>query len=146
MKKLCMLALLAAALPAHAEKIDRAIYGRWKITSVADFAGVVAETDLASSRRMIGTNLFITPQAVKFAGEECRKPSFNVERKTLAQAFRVGFQMETTDKLKLPDPVAEVELECDNETETDFSLFYVKDKRHIVFVWSGVLFNAALQR
>jgi hypothetical protein len=144
MNKLCMLALLAAALPAHAEKIDPAIYGRWKITSVADFAGVVADTGLASSRRLIGTNLFITPQAVKFAGEECRKPSFNVERKTLAQAFRVGFQMETTDKLKLPDPVAEVELACDNET--DFSLFYVKDKRNIVFVWSGVLFNAALQR
>jgi hypothetical protein len=40
MKQLLMsFLLLAAVLPAQAEKIDPRIFGRWKIASVADFAG-----------------------------------------------------------------------------------------------------------
>lgn len=145
MKQLLMsFVLLAAALPAQAEKIDPAVFGRWKIASVADFAGILADSDVADSKRLIGADLLIAPKGIQFAGEDCRNPSFIVERKTLAQAFRIGFQISDTDKLKLPDPVIEVEVECENPT--DFSLFYVRSKGQIVFVWSGILFNAVKQR
>jgi hypothetical protein len=67
-----------------------------------------------------------------------------MERKTLAQAFRIGFQMPDTGRLKLPDPVTEIEVECTNPT--DISLLYVRSKDQIVFVWSGIFFNAVKQK
>lgn len=143
-KSLMWFALLAAVLPAKAEKIDPAVFGRWKIISVADFAGIMADTDVSESKRLIGADLVIAPKGIKFAGEDCKHPSFTVERKTIAQAFRIGFQMSDTDKLKLPDPVTEVEVACENAT--DFSLFYVRGRGDIVFVWSGILLNAVKQR
>jgi hypothetical protein len=143
-KPLLSLVLLAVVSTAQAENKDPAFFGRWKIASVADFAGVTADTDVSGSRRLIGAELVIKPGGMQFAGEDCRNPSFTVERKTLAQAFTIGFQMSNTDKLKLPDPVEEVEVECQNAA--DFSLLYVRSKDHIVFVWSGILFNAVKQR
>lgn len=136
--------LLSTVLPAQAEKIDPEVFGRWKIASVADFAGIVADTDFAESKRLIGAELVIAPKGIKFGGEDCKNPSFTVARKTLAQAFRIGFQMTDSDNLKLPDPVTEVEVECKNAT--DISLFYVRSKNNIVFVWSGIFFNAVKQR
>jgi hypothetical protein len=137
-------AFFATVLPAQAEKIDPPIFGRWKIASVADFAGIMANSDVAHSKRLIGAELVIAQKSIQFAGEDCKNPSFTVERKTLAQAFRIGFQMSDTDKLKLPDPVTEGEVECENST--DISLFYVRSKGQIVFVWSGIFFNAVKQR
>lgn len=136
--------LLSVVCPAQAEKIDPQVFGHWKITSVADFAGIMADTDVADSKRLIGAALIIAPKSIQFAGENCKNPEFTVERKTLAQAFRIGFQMTDTDKLKLPDPVMEIEVECENAT--GISLFYVRSKGEIVFVWSGILFNAVKQR
>jgi hypothetical protein len=145
MKQLLMsFVLLATVLPPQAEKIDPEVFGRWKIASVADFAGIMADSDVADSKRLIGADLVIAQKGVQFAGEDCQNPSFTVERKTLAQAFRIGFQMSDTDKLKLPDPVTEVEVECENST--DISLFYIRSKGQIVFVWSGIFFNAVKQR
>jgi hypothetical protein len=145
MKQLLMsLILLAAVVPARAQKIDPPIFGRWKIVSVADIAGIMADSDVADLNRLIGANLVIAQKSVQFAGEDCKNPIFTVERKTLAQAFRIGFQMSDTNKLKLSDSVTEVEVECENPT--DISLFYVRSKGQIVFVWSGILFNAVKQR
>jgi hypothetical protein len=145
MKQLFMsFVLLTAVLSAQAEKIAPDVFGRWKIASVADFAGIMADTDVPDSKRLIGTDLVIGKKGIQFAGEDCQNPSFTVERKTLAQAFRIGFQMSNTEKLNLPDPVTEVEVECENSS--DISLFYVRSKGQIVFVWSGIFFNAVKQR
>jgi hypothetical protein len=136
--------VLAGAASAHADALDAQLFGHWKIASVADFAQIVADTDVAHSKRLIGADLVVERDHIRFAGEDCKKPAFTVEKKTLAQAFTIGFQMRDTTKLRLPDPVTEIEVTCENAT--DFSLFYVRGKGHIVFVWSGIFFNAVKQR
>lgn len=139
----CLL-LLIAALPAHAEKPDPQIFGRWKIVSVAGFAGVIADSAIAESKQLLGAELFLERDGIQFAGQNCKNPSFSVQRTTLAQAFLIGFKMPDYDKLKLPDPATEIEVEC--ESPTDITYLYVRSKDQIVFVWSGIFFNAVKRK
>lgn len=137
--------LLSCAMtwPVQAATIDKQILGHWKIVSVADFAGIGADTDEADSKRLLGAELVIAPHSVRFDGEECKNPKYKAGRKTLAQAFRIGFQLEDTKKLQLPDPVIEIETNCENATA--ISLLYVRSRSRIVLVWSGIFFNAVKQ-
>jgi hypothetical protein len=135
----CIL-MLGMCCPARAEKVDRHIFGSWRIVSVADYAGIGADTDEEDTKRLIGATLTISAKRISFDKETCRNPSYKTVRKTLDEAFWIGFQLQDTRQLRLPEPVKEIQAHCANPT--GITVLYVRNHREIVFVWSGIFFNA----
>lgn len=131
---ICLLSLWGAA---HAHdssgtKTDHRVIGRWKIVSVLDYAHISIGEE--AGKRLLGTELFVTMDNVRFGDRDCDAPEFSAEsvetNHELNHNARVG-----NDRLRLPNPVTVVELSC--------AYVYVRNDDRMVLAWNGIFFDIA---
>ncbi|MDC8760550.1 hypothetical protein [Janthinobacterium fluminis] len=119
-----------------------ALFGRWVVTGTAD----AQETTSLSSDdadKLTGTDFIVTAESVRFSDEICDKPKFKQASYGTAVFFRREYKLDPR-KLRLPDPVTEITIDC--LAPSPISFVYIKDKRHIVFFWKGFFLNAKIGR
>lgn len=136
----CFLLLaMSAALPVEAGNAN--VFGRWKVAQVV---GHQDTTSLSSDQaeKLIGEELIIEPESVRFSGDLCEKPRFISTRKRTYKMFRDDYKFEPKN-IQLPDPVTEIKADCRNPSSVHY--FYVKDKNRIIFYWEGFFLSAVRQ-
>lgn len=133
---LLFLGILLTTLPAPASALqdegsDTDIVGKWRITSILDYAATSIGADQA--RPFIGKELIISARKIAFGNQVCADPTFLTERVETTIELRENARV-SNDKLGLPNPVTVVELSC--------AYAYIKDRRRIVLAWNGIFFEA----
>lgn len=135
---IAVLLVLAASPYAVCGEAGSALIGRWTVTGTAD----AQETTSLSSDdvdKLTGTELVVTPESVRFSDETCDKPIFKRTRQSTASFFRREYKMDPK-RLRLPNPVTEIEINC--LAPSPVSFVYFKDMKHLIFYWEGFFLNA----
>ncbi|NHZ66939.1 hypothetical protein [Massilia genomosp. 1] len=141
MRRYALAALLVAlAAPASmaGTNAGSAVPGRWTVTGTA---GAQETTSLSSDDvdKLVGTDFVVTAESMQFAGEKCDKPTFKQSRHNTTNFFWREFKFDPRS-MRLPDPVTEIAIDCLPPSSITF--VYVRDKRHIVFLWRGFFLDA----
>lgn len=110
---------------------DTSLTGEWKIRSVLDYATISIGADQATP--LIGSDLIIGREAVRFGDQVCPAPSFQAESVETNIELRENARA-SNDRLRLPNPVTMVELSC--------AYAYIKNRNRIVLAWNGIFFEA----
>lgn len=139
--RIAALAALLAISSAAAAPLDADLTGHWKIVGTAD---AQQTTSLSSddADQLVGEELIVAPSSLTFHGETCSNPSFKRSRRHTVPFFLREYKLDPKN-LKLPDPVVEVSIVCDQASPINF--IYLQGRRRIVFFWRGFFLNASKQ-
>lgn len=119
-------------LAAANEYRDPSVIGRWRLTSILDFAEVSALDD-DEAKQLVGKVLTIRRDKVQLGSRVCSPSEFSAERVEPTLDLRDKAHASAA-KLHLPNPVTVVELSC--------AYVYIKNRNHIVLAWDGAFFEA----
>jgi hypothetical protein len=122
----------ALQVNAAGEYRDRSVIGKWKVTSVLDFAEVSA-LDNKDAKLLVGKILTISPNKVQLGSRVCSRSEFWAERVEPKLDLREKAHASAAN-LGLPNPVIVVELSCAH--------VYIKNRNRIVLAWDGAFFDA----
>jgi hypothetical protein len=123
-------ALFVLASMVYGQSIEE-LFGRWKVTAVADASPVTAISS-ASASRLIGQYLVLKPHSLQFAQRSC-KPSYEISQETAAD-FEQDYKI-SAKTLKLPTPVVKVDGDCSD--------MFLREPGRIVFTWKGYFLDAS---
>jgi|SRR5471032_3044433 len=127
------LAKLANATDADANANANAdIFGRWALVSILDTADIAGMSD-RQAHKLIGQRLDIGPDALEFAGESCKSPSYSRIVREPVKYLREEWHARSGN-LELPNPVTIIDARC-----TDL---FLTGKGRMVFNWNGFFFSA----
>jgi len=139
MNKLSMLlAIIVIHHEACAGTTGESLYGNWAITGVAD-AQEITSLSSDDADKLTGKTFVVQSSEIRFDGETCLHPQFKKSSQSTESFFRREYKM-TPKKLRLPNPVTEVEVTCDAPSEISF--IYRRNKGEIVIFWNGFFLNA----
>lgn len=125
-------ACLASLAHASDADINADIFGQWTTISILDTADIAGMSD-REARKLIGKRLEIGPDALKFAGESCKSPSYSRSVREPAKYIREEWHARSGN-LGLPNPVTTIDAQC-----TDL---FLTGTGRMVFNWNGFFFNA----
>lgn len=137
---LCLTILLSHG--SHAAQLDGRFYGVWKVTAVLDSQDTTSLSD-EEAGALVGTELVIAPNSVRFGTAECVAPAFKVTQRRFYAYFVKHYNFEPK-KLPLPDKVREITVTCKAPVGIDF--IYVRDRDQLVLYWEGFFLNAVKQK
>ena len=135
------LALLAGATCALAQAVEPELMGHWKVIKTVD---AQESTSISSddADKLVGKDMVITATRITFEAEACISPVFKRSQHPTSSFFRREYKMDPS-KLRLPNPVVEVAVQCNQPSPISF--IYIQGRRHIIFYWRGFFLRALKQ-
>ncbi|QGZ38346.1 hypothetical protein [Pseudoduganella flava] len=127
----CALMTQPALADASDDPRDLSVIGKWKLTSVLDYAEI-ASLDERGARKLVGKIASISEASFKLGTRVCEDPDLSAE--WVEPELHLRDQVHASaENLRLPNPVTVIDLTC--------TIAYVRDSDHLVILWKGVLFD-----
>lgn len=127
-----MLIVSWATITVAADKHERAVIGKWRVTAALDGAQI-ASLDDREAQRLVGRVFTISRTKVNFGKRDCGPSTFDVQMVD-PQVFLSDQFHASANRLKLPNPVTVVDLSCTS--------VFIKNTNTLVIAWEGWFFNA----
>jgi len=124
------------ATPAYAASEADSVLGRWRFTVPLDSAEITALDD-GEAAALVGRIFTITKDRVAFGRRDCGAPSLDVMLVEPTLYLREQAHA-SSENLKLPNPVAVVDLGC--------TVAFVKGPDKLTIFWKGWFFDAVRVR
>lgn len=116
------------------------ISGTWRVQTLLDTARIMSSSP-TKARRLIGEKIVIDTSGLRALNESCINPTYLIRKEKTNVFFPSinGYLMNPV-KLRLPEVVTAVDVNCDNSIE--ILTFYLDGKDRMVFDWNGYFFEA----
>ncbi|GAB2876068.1 hypothetical protein GCM10027277_51800 [Pseudoduganella ginsengisoli] len=138
MRHVTLAAMLALAFGAQGKPPDKRLTGTWVVTQVLD-AQPTTSISSDEADALVGTQMSIDPEHIRFAGTDCIRPEMKTVRRRFYSYFVRNYNIEPKG-IPLPDVVSEITITCKKPVGIDY--IYVRDSKEIVVYWEGFFLNA----
>lgn len=116
------------------------ISGVWVVTEVLDFTPVTSKDAIRESHDVMGDELRIDAQNIRFRGVDCPSPFLVAHKEKTFRYFFTQYGGMNPVRLSLPLVVSVIDPRC--QQPNSIGDIYLRDQQHLVFFWQDLFLEA----